>query len=96
MHGVRPPHGLRVDLGEAQVPHVPGLDQFLDRADGLLDRHAGVAPGGPVDVALITPDQGQELLVLTPADDETRERMDLLRVPGSEEFPAGAAGSDGR
>ncbi len=80
------------------MPHVPSLDQFLDRADGLLDRHAGVAPGGPVDVdvAPVTPDQGQELLVLTPADDETRERMDLLRVPGSEEFPAGAAGSDGR
>ncbi|MFI9316250.1 helix-turn-helix transcriptional regulator [Streptomyces althioticus] len=45
---------------------------------------------------LVTPDQGQELLVLTPADDETRERMDLLRVLGSEEFPAGAADHDGR
>ncbi|MER6835476.1 helix-turn-helix transcriptional regulator [Streptomyces cellulosae] len=45
---------------------------------------------------LVTPDQRQELLVLTPADDETRERMELLRVLGSEEFPAGAADRDGR
>jgi len=37
---------------------------------------------------LVTPDQGQELVVLTPADNETRERLDLLRVLGSEEFPA--------
>jgi transcriptional regulator with XRE-family HTH domain len=40
---------------------------------------------------LVTPDQGQQLLVLTPADDETRERLELLRVIGVEEFPAGAA-----
>ena len=38
---------------------------------------------------LITPDQGQQLLVFTPADDETRERLELLRVLGIEEFPAG-------
>ncbi|MEW9555053.1 helix-turn-helix transcriptional regulator [Nonomuraea sp. NPDC050783] len=38
---------------------------------------------------LITPDQGQELLVFTPADDETRERLELLRVLGTEEFPTG-------
>ena len=37
---------------------------------------------------LVTPDLGQELLVLTPADAETRERMELLRVLGTEEFPA--------
>jgi transcriptional regulator with XRE-family HTH domain len=37
---------------------------------------------------LVTPDQGQELVILTPADIETRERLDLLRVLGSEEFPA--------
>ena len=37
---------------------------------------------------LLTPDQGQHLVVLTPADVETRERLDLLRVVGSEEFPA--------
>ncbi|MFI2508820.1 helix-turn-helix transcriptional regulator [Streptomyces sp. NPDC018972] len=38
---------------------------------------------------LVTPDQGQQLLVLTPADAETRERLELLRVLGSEEFPTG-------
>ncbi|WP_217241686.1 helix-turn-helix domain-containing protein [Streptomyces sp. AC555_RSS877] len=39
---------------------------------------------------LVTPDQGQQLLVLTPADAETRERLELLRVIGVEEFPTGA------
>ncbi|MFE2278180.1 helix-turn-helix transcriptional regulator [Streptomyces sp. NPDC059454] len=38
---------------------------------------------------LVTPDQGQQLLVLTPADAEARERLELLRVLGSEEFPTG-------
>lgn len=40
---------------------------------------------------LVTPDQGQQLVVLTPADTETRERLDLLRVLGVEEFPADAS-----
>jgi transcriptional regulator with XRE-family HTH domain len=40
---------------------------------------------------LVTPDQGQQLLVLTPADAEARERLELLRVLGTEEFPSGAA-----
>jgi transcriptional regulator with XRE-family HTH domain len=35
---------------------------------------------------LVTPDQRQELVVLTPADDETRERLSLLRVLGIEDF----------
>lgn len=38
---------------------------------------------------LVTPDLGQSLLVLTPADEETRERLELLRVLGVEEFPTG-------
>ncbi|MCO8277066.1 helix-turn-helix transcriptional regulator [Actinoplanes sp. TRM 88003] len=38
---------------------------------------------------LVTPDLGQMLLVLTPADDDTRERFELLRVLGLQEFPAG-------
>lgn len=40
---------------------------------------------------LMTPDQGQMLLVFTPADDETRERLALLMVVGVQEFadPAG-------
>ncbi|WFE95323.1 helix-turn-helix transcriptional regulator [Micromonospora sp. WMMD987] len=37
---------------------------------------------------LVTPDLGQQLLVLTPADAEARERLELLRVLGVEEFPA--------
>ncbi|GIF71006.1 helix-turn-helix transcriptional regulator [Asanoa siamensis] len=40
---------------------------------------------------LVTPDLGQQLLVLTPADTEARERLDLLRVLGTEDFPAGDA-----
>jgi hypothetical protein len=38
----------------------------------------------------VTPDLGQELLVLTPADAGARERLELLRVLGTEEFAAGA------
>jgi transcriptional regulator with XRE-family HTH domain len=36
---------------------------------------------------LVTPDLRQQLLVLTPADAEAREKVDLLRVLGVEEFP---------
>lgn len=39
---------------------------------------------------LVTPDLGQQLLVLTPVDGEAREKLELLRVLGVEEFPAGA------
>ncbi|TDC89351.1 helix-turn-helix transcriptional regulator [Actinomadura sp. 7K507] len=39
---------------------------------------------------LVTPDQRQQLLVLTPADAEARERLELLLVLGTEEFPTGA------
>ncbi|MEU9471792.1 helix-turn-helix transcriptional regulator [Streptomyces avermitilis] len=45
---------------------------------------------------LVTPDQGQQLMVLTPADAETRERLELLRVVGIEEFPTGATGPTAR
>ncbi|MFI0960735.1 helix-turn-helix transcriptional regulator [Streptomyces sp. NPDC021080] len=44
---------------------------------------------------LVTPDQGQQLLVLTPADAETRERLELLRVIGIEEFPESPTGPTG-
>ena len=44
---------------------------------------------------LVTPDQRQQLLVLTPADAGARERLELLRVLGSEEFPLGAPGTPG-
>ncbi|MFJ6739480.1 helix-turn-helix transcriptional regulator [Streptomyces sp. NPDC091279] len=36
---------------------------------------------------LVTPDQGQLLLVLTPADAEARERLELLLVLGTQAFP---------
>ncbi|MFC6022133.1 hypothetical protein ACFP2T_38970 [Plantactinospora solaniradicis] len=39
---------------------------------------------------LVTPDLGQQLLVLSPADAETRERLDLLLVLGIQEFPMAA------
>ncbi|MGI5151181.1 helix-turn-helix transcriptional regulator [Plantactinospora sp. CA-294935] len=42
---------------------------------------------------LVTPDQGQQLLVLTPTDAEARERLELLRVLGIEEFPTGTTGA---
>jgi transcriptional regulator with XRE-family HTH domain len=45
---------------------------------------------------LVTPDQRQQLLVLTPADAETRERLELLRVLGIEEFPNGATDTPAR
>jgi transcriptional regulator with XRE-family HTH domain len=38
---------------------------------------------------LVTPDLGQQLLVLTPADDDAREKLALLRVLGTQEFPTG-------
>ncbi|MFI6743813.1 transposase [Nonomuraea sp. NPDC050451] len=40
---------------------------------------------------VVTPDQGQQLLVLTPADADTRERLELLRVLGIEEFSTEAS-----
>ncbi|MGW6060447.1 helix-turn-helix transcriptional regulator [Streptomyces sp. NPDC055189] len=44
---------------------------------------------------LVTPDQRQQLLVLTPGDAETRERLELLHVLGTEEFPTGPTGPTG-
>ena len=59
------------------------------------DRKTVVHPRvGPVLVdceTLMTPDQGQMLLVLTPADDDARERLDLLRVVGLEQFAGSQA-----
>jgi transcriptional regulator with XRE-family HTH domain len=37
---------------------------------------------------LVTPDQRQQLVVHTAANADTRERLELLRVLGTEEFPA--------
>lgn len=59
------------------------------RADRKTVLHPRVGPLALDCETLVTPDQSQSLLVLTPADEGTRERLGLLRVRGSEEFPAG-------
>ncbi|WP_344278998.1 helix-turn-helix transcriptional regulator [Actinomadura napierensis] len=61
------------------------------RADRKKLLHPRVGPLLLNCETLVTPDQRQQLLVLSPADAETRERLDLLRVLGIEEFPAGDA-----
>jgi hypothetical protein len=53
--------GLTVDLREADVPHVPGLDHLLDRAHRFLDRHRRVQPGGTVDVDVVGAQPGQRV-----------------------------------
>lgn len=58
------------------------------RADRKTFLHPRVGPLTMDCETLLTPDLGQKLLVLTPADAEARERLDLLRVLGVEEFPA--------
>ncbi|MFD7818701.1 helix-turn-helix transcriptional regulator [Streptomyces sp. NPDC059785] len=58
------------------------------RADRKTLVHPRVGPLTMDCETLLTPDQGQLLLVLTPADAGTRERLELLRVLGTEEFPA--------
>jgi transcriptional regulator with XRE-family HTH domain len=56
------------------------------RADRKTIVHPRVGPMTMDCETLMTPDQGQLLLVLTPADAEARERLELLRVLGIEEF----------
>ena len=58
------------------------------RADRKTLVHPRVGPLLMDCETLVTPDQGQQLLVLTPADAESRERLELLRVVGIQEFPA--------
>ncbi|KWV31582.1 helix-turn-helix transcriptional regulator [Micromonospora rifamycinica] len=58
------------------------------RADRKTFRHPRVGRITMDCETLVTPDLGQLLLVLTPADAESRERLELLRVLGVEEFPA--------
>ena len=60
------------------------------RADRKTFVHPRVGPLLMDCETLVTPDQGQKLLVLTPADAETRERLALLRVLGDEEFAVAA------
>ena len=58
--GGGPAQGVRADLGEADVAHVPGLDELGDRADGLLDRDVRVDAGDPVDVDVVAPSRWRE------------------------------------
>jgi transcriptional regulator with XRE-family HTH domain len=57
------------------------------RADRKTFLHPRVGPLVMDCETLVTPNHGQELLVLTPADADTRDRLDLLRVLGTQEFP---------
>jgi hypothetical protein len=56
------------------------------RSDRKTFDHPRVGPITMDCETLVTPDLRQQLLVLTPADAESRERLDLLRVLGTEEF----------
>ncbi|MFG1921837.1 helix-turn-helix transcriptional regulator [Cryptosporangium sp. NPDC048952] len=58
------------------------------RADQKTIVHPRVGPMLMDCETLVTPDQGQHLVVLTPANADARERLDLLRVVGLEEFSA--------
>jgi transcriptional regulator with XRE-family HTH domain len=60
------------------------------RADRKTFLHPRVGPLVMDCETLVTPDHGQELLVLTPADADSRERLELLRVLGSQDFPTAA------
>jgi hypothetical protein len=61
------------------------------RADRKTLLHPRVGPLVMDCETLVTPDQGQQLLVLTPADTQTRERFELLRVLGTQDFPTGSS-----
>jgi hypothetical protein len=61
------------------------------RADRKTMLHPRVGPLAMDCETLVTPDQRQQLVVLTPANAEARERLELLRVLGMEEFPTGTA-----
>ncbi|HEX6341478.1 helix-turn-helix transcriptional regulator [Umezawaea sp.] len=65
-----------------------GHEVAVRRSDRKTFVHPGVGDLVMNCETLVTPDRGQQLLVLTPADAATRERLDLLRVLGVEEFPA--------
>jgi transcriptional regulator with XRE-family HTH domain len=56
------------------------------RADRKTMLHPRVGPIVMDCETLVTPDLGQQLVVLTPADAESRERLELLRVVGLQEF----------
>ncbi len=65
-HGGGPAQGVRADLREPDVAHVPGFDGLGDGPDGLLDRHVRVHARDPVDVDVVPAEPlervGQEVL----------------------------------
>jgi transcriptional regulator with XRE-family HTH domain len=65
-----------------------GHEVQVRRSDRKVFVHPGVGPVLMDCETLVTPDLRQQLLVLTPADAEARERLELLRVVGVEQFPA--------
>lgn len=73
------------DFGRLWAEH----EVAVRRADRKTVMHPRVGPLLMDCETLVTPDQGQQLLVLTPADTQTRERLELLRVLGIEEFATG-------
>ena len=66
------------------------------RADRKFVAHPRVGRLSMDCETLVTPDQGQQLLVLTPADAESRERLQLLLVLGIEEFSTEATDTPAR
>ena len=54
-HRVRKANRLRARLGEAEVPDLARLDQILDRARDVLDRHLGIDPVLIVEIDMIGP-----------------------------------------
>jgi hypothetical protein len=64
------------------------------RADRKTFVHPRVGPILMDCETLVTPDLGQELLVLTPANREASERLALLYVLGTEEFASSAVQVD--
>ncbi|ROQ66331.1 helix-turn-helix protein [Streptomyces sp. 840.1] len=75
------------DFGRLWAEH----EVAVRRADRKIILHPRVGPMLMDCETLLTPDQRQQLLVLTPADPETRERLDLLRVLGTQSFPTGGS-----
>lgn len=71
------------DFGRLWAEH----EVSVRRADRKTFLHPRVGPMLMDCETLLTPDQRQQLLVLTPADPETRARLDLLRVLGTQSFP---------
>ncbi|WP_306209970.1 helix-turn-helix transcriptional regulator [Actinoplanes sp. RD1] len=66
-----------------------GHEVQVRRSDRKTFVHPRVGPVLMDCETLVTPDLRQQLLVLTPADADARERLELLRVVGVEEFPRG-------